>query len=297
MEEFLFYENTGNDLIIAIAIFIAVLVVGFITKSKLISFIENMTARTSTKMDDLAIDILKKLKFDFYYAIGLVLAILYLSIPETLENIIIGILWIWIVFRLIGVIQNVVNFLIENYLLKSRDQSMKSIGQFISSISNVLVWIVAILFVISNFGVNINSIIAGLSIGGLAIAFALQKVFEDLFASFVIFSNEPFKVGDDIFFNNQLGKVEKIGLRSTRIITSDQRNLIVPNKEITAQVVENYKTIKHRRVGVVFHIDPHTSAKKIEPLPEMIEELMKEKDIVKVCKSIFLRFGSEFYRL
>lgn len=109
-----------------------------------------------------------------------------------------------------------------------------------STLVSVVLWCVGILFLLSNLGVNVTSIVAGLGIGGIAIAFALQHILSDLFSSFAIQFDKLFEVGDKITVGSHTGIVEKIGIRTTRLRSSADEEIIIPNKDLASSIVINH---------------------------------------------------------
>ncbi len=114
----------------------------------------------------------------------------------------------------------------------------KTSGPFLS-VSKFLVWSLALLVVLSNFGYNISSLIAGLGITGIALALAAQETLSNAFGSLSILADKPFKVGDRICIDKYEGEVLNIGLRSTRIQTGKNSVVSIPNKMVASLPVEN----------------------------------------------------------
>lgn len=140
----------------------------------------------------------------------------------------------------------------------------------------VVLWTMVVLFILSNQGVNITSLIASLGVGGIAIALALQNVLSGLFASFSIFLDTPFKVGDYIKFGNQDGVVEKIGIRSTRVRTLLGEQLIVPNQQLVHAEIQNFRRMHRRRevmqIGVVYS----TTVDQLKEIPKICSNIITE---------------------
>lgn len=110
---------------------------------------------------------------------------------------------------------------------------------FLRPFRKVLIWVLAILLILSNLGFNISSIIAGLGIGGLAVALGMQSTLESFFSSLTILTEKTFAVGDTIKISGyDEGTVLKIGFRSTVIETDKNRVLIIPNKTLATSVIE-----------------------------------------------------------
>jgi small-conductance mechanosensitive channel len=159
------------------------------------------------------------------------------------------------------------------------------------AIINVIVWCLALILLMSNLGFNVTGIVAGLGIGGIAIALAAQTILGDLFSYFVIFFDKPFEVGDFIIVDDKVGSIEKVGLKSTRIRSITGEQLIMSNSNLTNSRVHNYKRMEKRRVVLKIGVIYGTSSTKIENIPSMIESMIKEQDELTFDRAHFSGFG------
>ncbi|MEK6967927.1 MAG: mechanosensitive ion channel family protein, partial [Nanoarchaeota archaeon] len=113
-------------------------------------------------------------------------------------------------------------------------------------------------------------------IGGIAIAFALQNVLTDIFASFSIYFDKPFRVGDTIQIGTDTGTVKRIGIKSTRIETLQGQELIVSNKELTTSRINNFKKMSRRRFAFTFNVSYDAPSAKLRKIPQIISEIIKK---------------------
>lgn len=120
------------------------------------------------------------------------------------------------------------------------------------------------LLIISNLGIDVTSLLAGVGVSGIIVAFALQNVLSDLFSSLSIHFDKPFKVGDFIAFGDYLGTVEKIGVKSVRIRSLSGEELIIPNQDITNERIKNYRSLHRRRVQLSFGVAYGTSNNQLK---------------------------------
>lgn len=152
----------------------------------------------------------------------------------------------WIIVR-------VVDFITMIFARKAEQTEGKQDDQIISfakEILKIVIVIFAIFVVLGNvFGVNVSSLVAGLGIGGLALALAAKESLENLLSSFTIFFDKPFVVGDTVKIGNIYGTVEKVGFRSTRIRTLEKSYLTVPNKQMIDAALDNMSLRTFRRVS------------------------------------------------
>ncbi len=163
------------------------------------------------------------------------------------------------------------------------------------SLAKFILWIVGLLFLLANLGFDVTTAVAGLGVGGIAVAIAAQGILGDLFSYFVIFLDKPFELGDFIIFSDKMGVVEKIGIKSSRIRVLSGEVLVISNSDLTSSRIHNYKQMTRRRV--VFHLTVtyQTSQKHVEQIPGIIRSVIESVEAVEgvTCdRSHFQSFGS-----
>ncbi|HRI35909.1 MAG TPA: mechanosensitive ion channel family protein [bacterium] len=151
--------------------------------------------------------------------------------------------------------------------------------------------VIAILLILTNFGVEIAPLLASLGVGGIAIAFALQSVLADIFASISIYFDRPFKIGDYVTVGTDGGHVQKVGIKSTRIKTLEGQELVIPNKDITNVRVNNYATLERRRVILGFSVIYTTPTATIRRVPEIVQEIAQTIPNFTLDRVHFSNFG------
>jgi MscS family membrane protein len=127
------------------------------------------------------------------------------------------------------------------------------------------------------FNFKIQSLITGLSLAGAAIALATRESIENLIASFIIFFDKPFSTGDQIKVHSITGTVEKIGLRSTRVRTTQKSYVTVPNKQMVDSIMDNVSLQTQRRAFVQLEISSHTPPESMRQLVLRIEDLLQQR--------------------
>jgi len=147
------------------------------------------------------------------------------------------------------------------------------------------------LLILSNLGYNLNSLIAGLGVGGVVIAFAVQKIVADLFSSLSIYFDKPFAAGDFVKIGADLGTIKQIGLRITRITSLSGEELIIPNSDITTSRIQNFGKMKRRRVAFSINVTYDTDKQKLADLPDMVGEIVKAQPNCKFDRCHFKNFG------
>lgn len=177
---------------------------------------------------------------------------------------------IWLIFRLIDVFIGI----IVHRTSHTGRRLDKSLAAFIAGTLKVLAFLITAVIIASNLGFNVTGLVAGLGIGGLAIALAAQESLSNLFGSLVIFTDRPFKVGDWIVIGTTEGIVESVGFRSTRIRTFYNSLITVPNGELMKMQIDNMGVRRYRRTKTIISVTYGTPPSKMEAFTAGIRELI-----------------------
>ena len=162
----------------------------------------------------------------------------------------------------------------------------------IGFILNVAIWAFVLLLTLDNLGVDITALVAGLGIGGIAVALAVQNVLGDLFASLSITLDRPFVVGDFLAVGDFLGSVEYIGIKSTRLRSLSGEQIIMSNSDLLSSRVRNYGRMSERRVVFGTNITYETSIELIERVPELIRRIVESQPDTRFDRAHFARHGA-----
>jgi small-conductance mechanosensitive channel len=145
---------------------------------------------------------------------------------------------------------------------------------------------------LDNLGIEVTALIAGLGIGGIAVALATQNILGDLFASLLIVLDKPFVLGDFIVVGDFVGHVEKIGLKTTRLRSLSGEQLVVSNNDLLQSRLRNFKRMIERRVLFTVGVTYDTPLEKLAAVPGMIREIIESQPDVRFDRSHFKEFGS-----
>jgi MscS family membrane protein len=238
--------------------------------------------KTRTKINEMIIRTVKNPVGYFILLEGFYLAILALELPENIFGIkpisvLIGInlilsslIILYFIFRLIDIIGY---YLGEHATSRTFDQQLVTL--LIRSLK-VIVVLIGILAIIQNFGYNILSVLAGLGLGGLALALAAQTTLTNIFGSIAIFADKPFRLGDWISIGDIEGTVEDVGFRSTRIRRFDQALVVVPNSLFVSKEVINYSKMIKRRIKFDLRLEYGTKVNQIKDVVAGIKKIIEE---------------------
>lgn len=192
--------------------------------------------------------------------------------------------FIWLCIRIIDFIAMV----LHERALQSTDQTDNQLIIFFKDFFKAMLVIIGVLLIIHfAFNKNIGNLITGISIAGAAIALATKESLENLIASFIIFFDKPFTVGDTVKVNNFSGTIEKIGLRSTRIRTDEKTYISVPNKQMVDSIVDNISLRTQRRGFLQLDISLHTTLEKLQLITPNIKQILQKPEVENA--SVFFR--------
>lgn len=158
-------------------------------------------------------------------------------------------------------------------------------------VSRLVLWSVLLLMGLANLGIEIGPLLAGLGVGGIAVALALQNILGDLFASLSIVLDKPFVVGDFIIVGDMLGTVERVGLKTTRIRSLSGEQLVLSNADLLSSRIRNFKRMYERRV--LFHVGVtyQTSFDQVAAIPALIRAAVERQELTRFDRSHFQRYG------
>ncbi len=158
-------------------------------------------------------------------------------------------------------------------------------------IARVAIWTIVLLAALDNLGVNITTMIAGLGVGGIAVALAAQNILGDLFASLSIVLDKPFAVGDFLIIDGFLGTVEEVGIKTTRLRSLSGEQLVFSNNDLLNSRIRNYGRMAERRVVFSIGVTYQTPAETVRAIPEILRAAVEAQDKVRFDRAHFQKYG------
>lgn len=243
----------------------------------IIARLKTLAEKTENRYDDWLISALDKRGVPLLYLGAFYLGLKRLALSPLvlkLVNLAFGLVLAYLAVRLLSLM---LEKALETYRRKKggaedQPQAMKGL----LGLAKFILWTLALLILLDNVGVRVSALVAGLGIGGLAVAFAAQKILGDLFSYFSIFFDRPFEIGDFIAIDNFSGTVEHIGIKSTRIRSLSGEQLIFSNTDLTSSRLRNYKRMANRRVVFRIGISYHTDQERLRRLPELVAGIIRD---------------------
>lgn len=292
--ETVFWGNTITRWAIAAGIVLALVVVLRLVASVVANQFKKLARRTDTDIDDLIADLLDKTKLLFIVIVAVWGASRTLAMTEGATQIVRVVLILALLLQAGFWAGAIVSYFLAAYRKKAEadDPGVATAMGAVSFLASVLVWSVVFLIALDTLGIDITALIAGLGVGGIAIALAVQNVLGDLFASLSIILDKPFVVGDFIILGGEhLGTVEHVGLKTTRIRALSGEQLVVSNSDLLSSRIRNFKRMEERRIVFEVGVTYGTPAAKLRKIPEVIRQAVESCDNTRFDRSHFKAFG------
>ncbi|MEW6760015.1 MAG: mechanosensitive ion channel family protein [Pseudomonadota bacterium] len=251
----------------------------------------DLAHRTVTRVDDLAVRMLRKTYLVFLLAIGVHLGSIFLVMPDSWRLVISRIAVASLLLQLAIWGDTGLRGWRAQLLATPGDGARKASSTILFFMMRLVVWTVAFLMMLDNFGFNITTLVASLGIGGIAVALATQNILGDLFASLSIMLDKPFEVGDFIIVGDALGAVEYIGLKTTRLRGLGGEQIVFSNGELLRSRIHNHKRMLSRRVAFLLRVAYGTAESQITAIPAMIREIVTARSDVDFERAHFFRYG------
>lgn len=259
---------------VAGSVFVATWVVLWLAKRFFISRLQALSKKTKTELDDAFVSILDTVNPIVLGAASLAFAIRFIpDIPPIAVQAVGAAFLIALVYQVSVGVARTIDIAVMSTQGKNKKggADRKAAVALLSGTVKVIIWAIGGLLVLSNLGVNVTSLIAGLGIGGVAVALALQNILSDLFSSFSIYFDKPFEIGDFIIVGEHLGTVEKIGIKTTRLRALQGEEIVISNAELTTARIQNFKKLKERRVAIQFGVLYETKHELLKEIPDMLK--------------------------
>ena len=294
--EFLNYpiaDNPVQDWLIALAVFVLVYLLIHIVIRVGISRLARLAKDTTTIWDDAVTDALSHTRGLFVLIIAVFVGSLLLTFPERIHRIIYSVTSIALILQG-GLWINSA----AQYWLKQESQRRRKIDpatvttiSAIGFIGRMILWVLVALLLLDNLGINVTALVAGLGVGGIAVALAVQNILGDLFASLSIVLDKPFAVGDFLIIDDHMGAVENVGLKTTRIRSLSGEQLVFSNADLLKSRIRNYGRMFERRVVFKFGVTYQTPRDKLKIIPQIVREAIEEQKKIRFDRAHFQAYG------
>lgn len=289
-----FLGNTSQQWLSAAILFFSILLGIWIVKAIVLVRLKAIAAKTVTNLDDLLLSVLERTKLPLFVLFSLSISLTTLNLEGRILTLAKGTLVFSVIVQIALWVIYILDFYIKTAAEKNfqaNDGGRATTVSALGFLAKVFIWAVVLLLLLDNFGVNIAALVTGLGIGGVAVALAVQNVLGDLLASLSIVLDKPFVIGDFIQVGTQLGTVEHIGLKTTRLTSATGEQLIFSNSDLLQSRIQNFRRMRERRYAFNIGIIYETSTEKLDEARKIISQTIEDAEGVRLERCYLSGFG------
>ncbi len=277
------FGNSLLDYFLALGIVLASIILGKIVYYTINKHVKKIIKKTDNRLDDILVDAIEGPIILLIFAVGLYVAQKMLVIPPSMQIFISGAVTAVFVIDIVWLKTRIIDIVVREYLRpltkKTRTNLDEQILPLLQKGLTTITVIVGGLIIISNFGVNINALLAGMGVGGLAIALASKDTVENLFGAFTILLDRPFRIHDRVIIDGVTGEVTEVGLRSTRLRTINNTEFIIPNGMVASSKIENIsRPDKQLARTLTLSVTYDTTLEKLREGIDIVKDVLAKAD-------------------
>lgn len=279
-----FLNGISDDWIFALCVSCGFFIVTLLLRHFLVKRLQSRNRDGKARFSGTISEVISEINTYILVALSLILGAQMLVLPDRYGKLVAHILFITLALQ-VGLLTHRVVAIWKRDHLAKRAGANSVMVTLIPSFLYALVWIVVILAILENDGVNITALVASLGIGGVALALAVQTILSDLFAAISIGVDKPFQVGDSITAGDTTGTVERIGLKSTRIRSVSGELIVCSNTDLLKKTIQNFERMTERRVVFRVNLHYHTSVNVAEEIPKIMQAIVEAEDSVRFARA------------
>lgn len=267
------YGNSLTNWLTALAVAAVIALLLGALKSLVLGRLARLAERTPTPLDNVAVRLLHGTRLVFLVLVTIAVLFLVLDLPDPLRRFL---RWVAIVAILVQIASwgnAAISYWFTSYTARKGatiDPGSVTMINALSHVARFTLWAVLLVVALDTFGIKVTALVTGLGITGIAVALAVRNILEDLFAALSIVLDKPFVVGDYIEFDVFGGRVEHIGLKSTRIRSVNGELIVVSNGDLLKGRIRNFRNMRERRSLLVTSVPVDTADDFIGRLPELL---------------------------
>lgn len=275
-----YYGNTVESWLIALLIIAGALVVSKVAYWIFSRVVRRITAKTTTRLDDIIVDMVEEPVVFAIAAAGIWYGLSTLTLPQLMQTWIGHVFEVLIVLSFGWLVARLLDSLYEEYLVPLTEKTETDLDDQLLPIlrkaTKIVVWGLTVVIALNNAGYDVGALLAGLGIGGLALAMAAKDTVANVFGGFTIFADQPFRLNDRIKVSGFDGVVKEIGVRSTRLQTLEGRIVTIPNSKFSDTPVENVSREPSRKVVVNLGLTYDTDAAGMDKAMQILKEVVTD---------------------
>jgi len=291
--EYSLLDNTLQNWLVALAVAAVALVGLYLFKRLGQSRLSAFAHQTENRWDDAVTGMFSHTRSLFILIVALFLGSLFLSLTHEYRQIVSRVAAIALLLQ--GGLW--LNSLLVFWLKQDQERRKKHDPASVAAINamgyigRLVLWAFVLLLVLENLGVDVTALVAGLGVGGIAVALAVQNILGDLFASLSIVLDKPFTIGDFLIIDEHMGSVENIGLKTTRLRSLSGEQLVFSNTDLLKSRIKNYGRMFERRVVFKIGVTYQTPHDRLQRIPDIIRAAVEAQEPVRFDRSHFQSYG------
>jgi small-conductance mechanosensitive channel len=287
-----YFNNTVQDYLIVLGGILTGILLLRLFRKTILMRLKKWSEKTQTDVDDYVVDGIQQFGIPILNFIVIYFGINYLTLSDNARIYAHGALAVVITYYAIRLLSSILLLVLQAHVRKQErgEEKIKQLGG-IMLLLNIFIWGIGALFLFDNLGYDVTAIIAGLGIGGIAIALAAQNILGDLFNYFVIFFDRPFEIGDFIVVDDKKGNVEHIGIKTTRVKSLGGEQLIFSNSDLTNSRIHNFKRMERRRIVFTLGVVYETAADQLKAIPGIVKSIIDDQAHATLDRVQFLAYG------
>lgn len=289
--DYTLFNNSLSAYALALVIFVISYAILKLFQYLVLVKLRGIAKRTPITVDDTVVKIAESVRPSFYAIVSIWLALHTLNLHPWIDTALTVITIGWAVYQAVIAFSILLDDVLLTYVAADSTPNTRSALKLIGRIAKGVLWGLGVILLLSNIGVDVTSLVAGLGIGGIAVAFALQGILSDLFSSFSIYFDKPFEIGDFIIIDELMGTVEHIGVKSTRLRSLSGEELVLSNHYLTSAKIHNYKKMAERRVVFTLGVVYDTTSEKLQEGIEILKEAITSRSDSRLDRVHFSAFG------
>ncbi|NUO81465.1 mechanosensitive ion channel family protein [candidate division KSB1 bacterium] len=289
-----FWGNSVRDWSTALVTMVATFLILYVARGLTVRRLSVFAQKTQTEADNFIVELVKRTRSFFFLGLAMYFGSRVLELSESANKVWRGFIVLTALLQAALWCNALVTLGVKHYTKQRLAQDAASVTTIaaLGFLIRIVLWSIIALLALDNLGVNVTTLVAGLGIGGIAIALAAQSVLGDLFASLAIVLDKPFVLNDEVIVGEFRGRIEHIGLKTTRLRSWSGEELVFTNSDLLQSRIRNLQRMRERRVAFVLGVTYQTPYDKLARLPELLKEIVLAQPLVRFEHAHFKAYGS-----
>jgi small-conductance mechanosensitive channel len=287
--------NLINDWLIALCIVVGTYIIMMMFRRLVRRLLEKIEHKRCTFTLHFIAETIGRSGGIFFAVVAMSIGSHYLEFAENVRLVFDHLLIVAIILQLARWLSSLVTLIIIKQRQSAMDGNSENVTRlplrFVGMLTKTGLWMIAIGLCLDVLGYDLSRIVTGLGISGIVVALAAQNIVADLFATFTIFVDRPFVVGELITVDDMTGKIERIGLKTTRIRSLSGEQILVGNQDLLKSRLRNFARLSERRILFRLRIEYGTSPALLARLPSLVKEIVDEQELTRYDRGHFVDFG------